>query len=79
MSISWVARACPDFDLSLENIMGIFCIEISGWFIGEQGAAVKGFNKAVKEGEDEPTAEKLEQDSGEVIEGEVTSKEKDKS
>ena len=47
---------------------------------GDLGAAVKGFKKAVKESEDEPTTtEKLEQESGEVIEGEVTSKEKDKS
>lgn len=46
---------------------------------GDLGSAIKGFKSAMKEEEnkpDEPT--QLKQDEGDVIEGEVTSKEKDK-
>ncbi len=44
------------------------------------GAAVKGFRKSMREGEEEDTAEpgRLEKREGEVIEGEAT-KEKEKS
>ncbi|NOX08626.1 MAG: Sec-independent protein translocase subunit TatA [Gammaproteobacteria bacterium] len=41
------------------------------------GGAIKGFKKAVKEGGDEKPAEKLSSEDN-VIEGEVTSREKDK-
>jgi sec-independent protein translocase protein TatA len=50
---------------------------------GDLGGAIKGFRKAVKEGESETTAQtaKLEeQEQGNVIEGEATrEEEKDKS
>lgn len=50
---------------------------------GDLGGAIKGFRKAVKEGESEPTGEtaKLEEsEQGSVIEGEATrEEEKDKS
>ncbi len=44
------------------------------------GAAVKGFRKSMREGEEEDTAEpgRLEKREGEVIEGEAT-REKEKS
>ncbi|MEE9492737.1 MAG: twin-arginine translocase TatA/TatE family subunit [Gammaproteobacteria bacterium] len=42
---------------------------------GDLGGAIKGFRKAVKEEEDSPAVSK---DSGNVIEGEVSQKEKDK-
>lgn len=49
---------------------------------GDLGGALKSFRKAMKEGEDEDTKtdkEKLtEKESGRVIEGEVSVKEKDK-
>jgi len=48
---------------------------------GDMGAAIKGFRSAMKEGEDGATAGKKKLDEkaeGNVIEGEVTSKEKDK-
>lgn len=45
---------------------------------GDLGGAIKGFRKAVKDGEEEQASAKLEdKESGEVIEGEA-SKEKDK-
>lgn len=43
------------------------------------GAAVKGFKNAVKEGEETDEKGKLGQQDGRTIEGEVTSKEKDKA
>lgn len=46
---------------------------------GDLGSAIKGFKSAMKEEEnkpDEPT--QLKQDAGDVIEGEVTSKDKEK-
>lgn len=51
---------------------------------GDLGGAIRGFKKAVKDGEEKPadeTSEKLESSEGDVIEGEVTSKqtEKDKT
>jgi sec-independent protein translocase protein TatA len=55
-------------------------------FGGDLGGAIKGFKQAVKEGEGEEGAkekekeeEKLEDQSGRVIEGEVTAKSKDKT
>ena len=49
---------------------------------GDLGAAVKGFRGAMKEGEEETksSAERISAEKeGQVIEGEVTSKEKDKA
>ena len=47
---------------------------------GDLGAAIKGFRSAVKEGEeDTSTAAKMEKKDDDVIEGEVTNKEKDKA
>lgn len=44
------------------------------------GSAIKGFKQAVKEEEDKPAeASRLKREEGDVIEGEVTSKEKDKA
>ncbi|MCI0505764.1 MAG: twin-arginine translocase TatA/TatE family subunit [Gammaproteobacteria bacterium] len=45
------------------------------------GAAIKGFRSAVKEGEEETAASaaKLDKKDEDVIEGEVTRKEKDKA
>ena len=44
------------------------------------GGAVKGFRSAVKQGTDEvDEATKLEQSDGEVIEGEVASREQDRA
>jgi sec-independent protein translocase protein TatA len=46
---------------------------------GDLGSAIKGFKSAMNDEEkktDEPT--QLKQDAGDVIEGEVTSKDKDK-
>ncbi len=49
---------------------------------GDLGGAIRGFKKAVKEGEDKKPAadssEKLESKEGDVIEGEVTDKQTDK-
>jgi len=48
---------------------------------GDLGGAIRGFKKAVKEGEDKPAAdssEKLESKEGDIIEGEVTEKKTDK-
>ena len=44
------------------------------------GGAIKSFRKAVKEGEDKESGEEKEKldEKGRVIEGEVTSREKDK-
>ena len=50
---------------------------------GDLGAAIKGFKSAVREGEDEPKNEPEKrinsEKEGTVIEGEVTSKEKEKA
>ena len=47
---------------------------------GDLGAAIKGFKSAVKDGEKEKDdADKLNNQSEDVIEGEVTNKEKDKA
>jgi len=46
---------------------------------GDLGSAIKGFKSAMKEEENKPDeASQLNQEAGDVIEGEVTSKEKDK-
>jgi len=46
---------------------------------GDLGSAIKGFKSAMKEEADKPDEpSQLKQEEGEVIEGEVTSKEKDK-
>ena len=47
---------------------------------GDLGAAIKGFKNAVKDGEeDSSTSAKLDNKGDDVIEGEVTNKEKDKT
>ncbi len=47
---------------------------------GDLGAAIKGFKSAVKEGEeDKASSAKLNNQAEDVIEGEVTKKEKDKA
>lgn len=48
---------------------------------GDLGAAIKSFRSAVKEGEDDSSdkSAKLNKQDDDVIEGEVTSKEKDKA
>lgn len=47
---------------------------------GDLGAAIKGFRSAVKEGDEENAEKKqIHKSDGTVIEGEVTSKEKEKS
>jgi len=46
---------------------------------GDLGSAVKGFKNAMKEGANEDTAKKQIDSEGDVIEGEVTSKRKDKA
>lgn len=46
---------------------------------GDLGSAIKGFKSAMKEEENKPDEpSQLKQEEGDVIEGEVTSKEKDK-
>ena len=46
---------------------------------GDLGSAIKGFKSAMKEEEDKPAEpSQLNQEKGDIIEGEVTSKEKDK-
>lgn len=50
---------------------------------GDLGSAIKGFRSAVRETEDEGAAKKesltqANENKGQIIEGEVTSKEKDK-
>ncbi|HEC18483.1 MAG TPA: Sec-independent protein translocase subunit TatA [Gammaproteobacteria bacterium] len=47
---------------------------------GDLGSAIKGFKSAMKEEENKPEEPvQIKQDAGDVIEGEVTSKEKDKA
>lgn len=47
---------------------------------GDLGSAIKGFKQAVKEEEEKPAEPtRLKSEEGNVIEGEVTSKEKDKA
>ncbi|WP_455201227.1 Sec-independent protein translocase subunit TatA [Kaarinaea lacus] len=48
---------------------------------GDLGAAIKGFRSAVKDGEEDAsaTSAKMEKKEDDVIEGEVTNKEKDKA
>lgn len=47
---------------------------------GDLGAAIKGFRSAVKEGEEDSSAtSKIDKKEEDVIEGEVTNKEKDKA
>ena len=47
---------------------------------GDLGAAIKGFRSAVKDGEDDTSnSAKMEKKDDDVIEGEVTNKEKDKA
>ncbi|WP_455208071.1 twin-arginine translocase TatA/TatE family subunit [Kaarinaea lacus] len=46
---------------------------------GDLGAAIKGFRSAVKEGEEDTSGAKLDKKGEDVIEGEVTKKEKDKA
>jgi sec-independent protein translocase protein TatA len=47
---------------------------------GDLGSAIKGFKSAMKEEENKPDEpSQLNQKEGDVIEGEVTSKEKDKT
>ena len=47
---------------------------------GDLGAAIKGFRSAVKDGEeDSSTTSKIDKKEEDVIEGEVTTKEKDKA
>lgn len=47
---------------------------------GDLGSAIKGFKSAMKEEENKPDEpSQLKQEEGDVIEGEVTSKEKDKA
>lgn len=43
------------------------------------GAAIKGFRSAVKDGEEDNSSAKLDKKGDDVIEGEVTKKEKDKT
>jgi len=43
------------------------------------GAAIKGFRSAVKDGEQDQNNAKLDSKADDVIEGEVTRKEKDKT
>lgn len=46
---------------------------------GDLGSAIKGFKQSMSEGEKEEPPEQIEKSEGTTIEGEVTSKEKDKS
>ena len=47
---------------------------------GDLGAAIKGFKNAVKDGEEDTNSSaKLDNKAEDVIEGEVTNKEKDKT
>jgi sec-independent protein translocase protein TatA len=46
---------------------------------GDLGSAIKGFKKSMEDGEKEETKpEQIEKSTGTTVEGEVTSKEKDK-
>lgn len=47
---------------------------------GDLGSAIKGFRSAVKDGDDgkkPPASEKLKESSGQTIDGEVTSRDKE--
>ena len=46
---------------------------------GDLGSAIKGFKKSMSEGEKEEKPEQIERSEGTTVEGEVTSKEKDKA
>jgi sec-independent protein translocase protein TatA len=68
----------------LAIVLVIFGTKKLRHFGGDLGGAIKGFKQAVKEGEGEQSEkeqeeEKLEDQSGRVIEGEVTAKSKDKT
>ena len=45
---------------------------------GDLGGAIKGFRQAMKEEDGKPGSDKLDDKSGNVIDGEVTSKKQDK-
>ncbi|HHJ16522.1 MAG TPA: twin-arginine translocase TatA/TatE family subunit [Gammaproteobacteria bacterium] len=45
---------------------------------GDLGGAIKGFRQAMKEEDTRPEGDKLDDKSGNVIEGEVTAKKQDK-
>ena len=45
---------------------------------GDLGGAIKGFRQAMKEEEEPKTNDKIEDQGGNVIDGEVTSKKQDK-
>ena len=45
---------------------------------GDLGGAIKGFRQAMKEEDKKPEDEKLDDKSGNVIDGEVTSRKQDK-
>jgi sec-independent protein translocase protein TatA len=45
---------------------------------GDLGSAIKGFKKSMADGEKEEKPEQLEESKGTTVEGEVTSKDKDK-
>lgn len=45
---------------------------------GDLGSAIKGFKQSMKEGEQGETQGQVNQQSGRTLDGEVTSKEKDK-
>ena len=46
---------------------------------GDLGSAIKGFKKSMSEGEKDEKPEQIEKSEGTTLEGEVTSKEKDKA
>ena len=46
---------------------------------GDLGSAIKGFKKSMSEGEKDEKPEQIERSEGTTVEGEVTSKEKDKA
>lgn len=45
---------------------------------GDLGSAIKGFKSAMKEGEEGEGQDKINQQGGRTLDGEVTSKEKDR-
>lgn len=45
---------------------------------GDLGSAIKGFKSSMKEGEQDDTQGQVNQQGGRTLDGEVTSKEKDK-
>jgi sec-independent protein translocase protein TatA len=77
MGISWVQLL-----IVLVIVILIFGTKKLKNMGGDLGSAIKNFKQSVKEGEAEKTAEqeeeKIEEKSGRVIEGEVTSKTKTK-